>query len=715
MSAPDSIFAILKESKKNNSKKLLLPTSINELKKQAARSFKIQAPKKIQSIYGPDGSLITSISEIEPGMEIVVSTSLPDDVFSTGSNEPEQQTPQKTIPQEITKLSSSPQQVVSPKKVLPPPIATKPTIPSQSPVSVGRMSPMQSAQQTPASLEKSPTLQSPGSLSRKSQITIKQGDQPPLIVPVGQSPIVASPSPISSPRSGRGQSGAAQSLTAPGTGSNLAIVKQAENNEYNSNPSPRAGSPPRSPKKAPKEAEVEETVIECLSEEEIERRALLAKGIEHEKIFELSRVFGAQVEIANKQAFKEALNDTPVIIQRFMTQAEELQNKHLSVIKGNTVEFIGDIPSHTQELDNSVQEIVNRGTFATSGGISCNFRVAVVGPHKAGKTTFARILASKIYNRILASNQYKNTMIYTIDFETIENELKDPITFYNTLIETALTQAAAQKLEFTQHLDILKQYFLKLPTLDRLTPLPPKFALMDDFRGPAAILTELSENIFNALRKSCSLQIFMTNVVTIPAFVAKACGFKTVLYLADHIDLTDIDTPCIDDLNNDVSNLPLIEFIKLMLSDSPFIVSCKDEEHLLESLELIADDSSDLRNGTETVSILDTDNSPDHSDELTFELKVQGMKEPLLIRRDDLGGCSGYLQKWDELVSFGQLMIIEEHKEKESRKAREAKLALFAKVREFASILFAGEDENGNYAPFTTKILDFEIKQEISE
>ena len=697
------VTIVLKEAKKKTPKKAMLPPAISQLKKQAERLFKIKPPKKIQTIYDSDGNTISSISEIVPGMEIVVSTNLPEEDFESTNQENIVSSPMANFDEPLPQ-STSPTQIVVPKKVNPPPLSAKPTISSGPSAVKGQTPPRQSPQlqfsnsgRQTAGLEQSPT---------SKPISGRQTANADL-----------QPSPLSHSPSRRNEPEQNQPLVKNSSG--LAIITQADKNDINQDPSPRAGSPPRSPRKqqSKQEGTEDEVAPEFLTEEEKERRRLLAKGIDRQKIAQIfEQSLGTVSDIASSQAIKAALDATPVIIQRFMTQSLESQQQQQTVLNDNINDVIfryvlkdGKVPPHTAALDSTIAKIVDDGSFATQGGTQLNFRIAVVGPRQSGKSVFASLLARQIYTRLLATNQSKHTAIFTLDFETFGKALEDPIEFYRTMVDLSLDQIASQRIELSKHIQSLKAYFQRLPTLEKLTPLPPKFALTDDFRAPAAVLTEMSQNVYNALKTSSSLQVFMTNVVMIPKFVAKAFGYRRVLFVADHVDLTDIETPCNDELDDNVSNLPLIEFIKLMLSDSPFIISCKEESHLLEALELIAEDSTDLRNGTDIISVVDSDPSKDHSNDMTFELTVQGMKEKLLIRRDDLGGCPGYLNRWDTLVQMGDVMLTEEHKEKGSRRSKEAKLSLIAKVRELAAYLFADEDDSGAIIPFKGKITDFNV------
>ena len=285
MSSSTFVMVTLKESKKKSAKRAMLPPSINSLKLQAAKLFNVKPPQKIQAIYDPEGNLITTISEIIPGMEITVSTNLPDEDFSVAQDE----TPVFASTQ--SNLSPKSSVYSSAKKVPPPPMSGKASIISGSPV---RNSPRSSEMASTAYPQSSPLVPAPNS-----------NDAPP-------SPFYSS----------RQENQSSASLIRNTSG--LAIISQVGKTEINQNPNPKEGSPLRVQKKQPKKEEEEEIPQTMLSEEELERLRLLEKGIIRENIMQLTeQALGPHFdEIVDAGTFKTALdntttypkNDDPIIV-----------------------------------------------------------------------------------------------------------------------------------------------------------------------------------------------------------------------------------------------------------------------------------------------------------------------------------------------------------------------------------------------------------------
>lgn len=107
--------------KTKDSKKVLIPPSMNGLKLQLARLFGLSNQKDIETITDSDGNVITSISSIEPGMHIMFTTK------TSESNNSEDEICQLEEIQEEQAPRSPPKKIVGPKKILrPPPNSMKP-------------------------------------------------------------------------------------------------------------------------------------------------------------------------------------------------------------------------------------------------------------------------------------------------------------------------------------------------------------------------------------------------------------------------------------------------------------------------------------------------------------------------------------------------------------------------------------------------------------
>ena len=405
---------------------------------------------------------------------------------------------------------------------------------------------------------------------------------------------------------------------------------------------------------------------------------------------------------------EDIANDLTGIVARLASSAAKCETAQDTVVYKYVQELLGAVPVHSLCLDAYASTLVNDCTFGNSFSSFTKFRHAIVGPKKSGKSTFLKILYNGALGRMFANGQYRKTLFVTLDLREIQDKLGDPMKFYYEMVRRTFEHLAAQRVELIPFVDCLITYFEKLPTLEKCVPLPNKFTIAEDFRNAVPILTDIATSLWQCRNKIHSLSVWLTNVVSLPKYVARAFGFGNVHFVIDHLDLADVDIVPADPFDDDTQVATLIEYLKFMLNNDSFIISCDDEEHLLESLDLISDDGVDLRDGTEIVSVCDTDS--EHSEKFCFLLTVKDDHEKLRLRKVDCGGCPGYLHLWDAIIQQGDRLWNEQMRDKNSKITKELKLSLLGKLRELAYlIIYKVDPEELSVAPLKKKIEDFEL------
>ena len=398
---------------------------------------------------------------------------------------------------------------------------------------------------------------------------------------------------------------------------------------------------------------------------------------------------------------------TTGIVSRLASSAQKCENVQDTIIYKTMQGLIPEIPPHSQCIDDYANEIVDKCTFSNSFTSFTKFRHAIVGPSKSGKSTFLRILASATLNRMFASGQYRKTMFVQMDMREMVANLSDPIKLYKEIVRITFKHLAAQKVDLAPFCECLCAYFEKLPSLEKLVPLPNKFTVEEDFRNAVPILTEVATNLWQCINTFHSLAPWMTNVMMIPRFMAQAFGFGNIHFVIDHIDASDIEITASEPFDNDKTVITVIEFIKFMLSNDSFVVSCEKDENLLQSLDLATCDGVDLRDCTQIISVVDVDT--EHLSKFWFNLTVQGEIKPIKLRDIDCGGCSGYLSLWDNLMVLGDRLWNEQMKDKNSKSAKELKLVLLGKIRQLAPKVLVKIDEESLCPVPIGQIKDFEL------
>lgn len=151
----------------------------------------------------------------------------------------------------------------------------------------------------------------------------------------------------------------------------------------------------------------------------------------------------------------------------------------------------------------------------------------------------------------------------------------------------------------------------------------------------------------------------------------------------------------------------LFEYVKLMISNGDYSISCHDEDRLLQALEPFDEEGCDLRAQTELHTILDTETETRASCEL--QLTIQGEQEPVRLCVADCGGCPGFLTKWKQIMeAVGRYeATIPDGNKIATEKAR---LKVLVLVREFAPLVLVLQDaEDDTHREITSPIVDFQI------
>ena len=434
-------------------------------------------------------------------------------------------------------------------------------------------------------------------------------------------------------------------------------------------------------------------------EERYEKTGISHRALERLVAFLPQELVGIGEDIAN---------DLTGIVARLASSATKCETVQDTVVYKYVQDILGAVPTHSICLDAYASELVNDCTFGNSFSSFTKFRHAIVGPRKSGKSTFLKILTNTALARMFANGQYRKTLFVTLDLREIQDKLADPMKFYHEMVHKTFEHLAAQRVEVIPFVDVLISYFDKIPTLEKCIPLPNKFTIVDDFRNAVPGLTDVATSLWNCCHKWHSLSVWLVNVVTLPKYVARAFGFGNVHFVIDHLDLADVDIIPAPPFDDDTQVSTLIEFLKFMLNNDSFIIGCDDEEHLLESLDLISDEGVDLRDGTEIVSVVDTDT--EHSEKFCFLLTVKGDHEKVRLRKVDCGGCPGYLHLWDAIIQQGDRLWNEEMRDKNSRISKELRLSLLGKLRELAYlIIYKVDPEELTTDPLKKHISEFEL------
>lgn len=451
------------------------------------------------------------------------------------------------------------------------------------------------------------------------------------------------------------------------------------------------------------------TEISQFQEEDNDKKRFEKSGISHRSIETLLSFFPREVVFTADGTQAIVKNISP-LTARFSSRIRDFQQLQDAYFFKRITQNVLKIPPHSSSLDEKATEIVNNATFDTPNMTYTRFKAVVIGPHQGGKSTFLQILASRTLLRLIGSGQYKRTLFFMFDFKKVAINSPNAIQFYNNFIKIIFEQITNQRIDLQPYCEMLIAHFQKLTTIDSLPVIPQKFTLDDDFYHASTILSELTANLYNSLHKSHSLRIFLTNVIMLPHYISLAFGFNGIHFVIDHLDKSDYDFQPEAPLDGENRSANLLEYIKFMISNESFVVSCKDEEKFIESLSLQTNDGVDLLDGLELISITDIDHDPEHSNDFEYVIACDDIADPIVFKLADCGGCSGFTTRWDEIIEVTKEIEQELNRSPDSGKAKEAKLYLLKRLREFIPLVLKKFDpKTYSLEPLSNKVMDYEI------
>ena len=430
--------------------------------------------------------------------------------------------------------------------------------------------------------------------------------------------------------------------------------------------------------------------------------------------------------VSRRKKFKQHVND-------FYREAPEIERNIRAIVNRDVMQMIGELENSYESVERAVDEIVDESVCIPDGvewdkNHILSIHNAILGPAKSGKSTMLNMLARKMYKAMLANGQYKNTLLIYLDFDEIQTSFKTPTRFYSAIVSKVLEALVAQwplmkqvpekqsragkahaRLNKTFPVyDSLVEYFMQFANFSgEIQPLSPKFPKNPPFNTIATEVAAIGEKLAEAVMYKRDMNVFFANIAMLPRFLAKVFNFNRVYFVVDHIETADVNVSPSAPFLKKCQPVVLFEYVKLMISNGDYSISCHDEDRLLQALEPFDEEGCDLRALTELHTILDTETEVRASCEL--QLTIQGEQEPVRLCVADCGGCPGFLTKWKQIMEAvgryeatipdGNKIAIEK-----------ARLKVLVLVREFAPLVLVLQDaEDDTHREITSPIVDFQI------
>ena len=417
----------------------------------------------------------------------------------------------------------------------------------------------------------------------------------------------------------------------------------------------------------------------------------------------------------------------------FYAKAPEIEENIRVKVENDVMMMIGELENAYPSLEEAVDNIIEEAVCLPDGvewdeNHVFTIHNAIIGPRYSGKSTFLNLLAKKMYRSLLANGQYRKTLLLYVDFDEIKSSFRSATRFYSIIVRKMMealvaqwplmrqvpakkTRAgrehARQNKTFPVY-DSLLEYFLQFANFSgEIEPLSSKFPKNPPFDIIATEVNAIGERLAEALRYRSDMTVFFTNIAMFPRLLAKVFNFEKVYFVFDHVEIADVNVGTSAPFSHKCTPIVLFEYIKIMLSNGDYSISCHDEDHLLQALEPFDDDGCDLRSSIDIHTVLDTETNV--KSEYEIQLTIEGESEPVKMSVADCGGCPGFLSQWRKIMSA--IHTYNERQAREDKIATEkARLKALVLIREFApKIIVLQGSEEGSYREITSPIVDFQV------
>lgn len=300
---------------------------------------------------------------------------------------------------------------------------------------------------------------------------------------------------------------------------------------------------------------------------------------------------------------------------------------------------------HDELVDKS-RQILEDHRFSFPSGTLHRFKMAIIGPDQSGKSTFLSILSRQYLLELIASDQWKHTFIFPINFTLALPTFTDLSSLYCYIVQLTFSALAIQRPLLIQYAESLTHSFQTVISGSPILPKP--FLLDEDFRLIIPAVQQLLDINLQCWQDPTAMSSFVFNIFMFPYFVSNIFGFSHFTVIADNLDQTDITKEPSAPFSDSTESIFMLEVIKLMLNQSSYIVSGKHSNHLVDVLSTVDSESKGYAQIIETVSTLKLIENDD--DDSSYNIIFEGDNEPSLhLTARYMGGCPLYLYKWKEI------------------------------------------------------------------
>lgn len=411
-----------------------------------------------------------------------------------------------------------------------------------------------------------------------------------------------------------------------------------------------------------------------------------------------------QLLIPDYQDFSGVINDAFAEISDktsdFLSQTLDLENKQkaryyrkiLEVAEQfQMIELYNSKWNHLDKMRDKARSLIAESRIPLTNGFDYVLRLGIVGPKKAGKSTFLHICLRELLVDLVATDNWKTTFVFPYDVSQFIDGMLDLGEMYKQYINYIFAQLGAQCPNSIQLLQSIEKSFLTVTENRGHVMLPRKLTQNINLKTLSSRINEIVQELAELWVSEEDYVKWLVNLAMLPYSLSKAFGFTKIINIFDHFDVasTNID-PGHPFVGSETTVFPS-EVLKAALSMGPFILSSKDSVHFTESLDSISENSlTNIRNYVKIFYLWNLIDKPLYNDkEISVELEKN--KTQLRITSYACGGIPNYLIMWNEMNrGFDHLEQLDEN----TSEFEDAYCELVTLIERIANNLFIPEQTN---------------------
>ena len=304
---------------------------------------------------------------------------------------------------------------------------------------------------------------------------------------------------------------------------------------------------------------------------------------------------------------------------------------------------------HLEEMEKKAKSMIHEHRYPGLAGYNYVMKTAIVGPEKAGKSTFLYVYLRELLIDLIASDNWKNTFVFPYDISLFVEGMVDLKQFYHDYIHYIFALLQVQCPHMIPVLPSIEQCFDNITEFKGKILLPKKLTQNLELKRLSSSIEELVSLLARIWNDPEQFEVWIGNLAFLPQRLAKAFGFKQIIHVFDHFDMSNcsIDPPR-PFVATEYCSFPS-ELLKCAIIQGPFILAAKDSFTFFDSLEAIDDTVSlNLRNAVDVFYLWNLIDKSLYSDKEIY-VKFAETDNQLKITSYACGGIPNYLIKWNQM------------------------------------------------------------------